>query len=48
MTQTTSLSNRIAAAASALALSLFLLSGTIAVPSNAQAHNASSYVGQVA
>lgn len=48
MTQTTTLSNRIAAAASAFALSLFLLSGTIAVPTNAQAHDASTYVGQVA
>ena len=48
MTQTNPLSGRFAAAASALALSLFLFGGTVATPSTAQASSPVAYVGIVA
>ncbi len=47
----TNLTSRVAAAASAFALSLVLISGTVAVPSSAKAHDAqvaSTYVSVVA
>lgn len=46
MTTFANLTGRFAAAASALALSLVLISGTVATPSPAYAHTA--YVGVVA
>ena len=42
----TTLSSRLAAAATALALSLVLISGTVATPSNP--HSSSAYVGAIA
>jgi hypothetical protein len=47
----TNFTSRVAAAASAFALSLILISGTVAVPGNARAHDvqvASTYVSVVA
>ncbi len=48
MTNSNNFSNRIAAAVSALALSLVLITGTVSTPSVAQAHGASAYVGAIA
>lgn len=48
MTKSNTLSSRLAAAFSALTLSLVLLSGTVSVPSTARAHDVSAYLGQVA
>ncbi|MDP3907949.1 hypothetical protein [Novosphingobium sp.] len=48
MTTLTQIGSRIAAAASALTLSLVLISGTVSVPSTAQAHGASAYVSVIA
>lgn len=48
MTTLTQIGRSIAAAATALTLSLVLISGTVSVPTNAQAHGASAYVSVVA
>ncbi len=48
MTQASNLGSRLAAAASAFALSLFLISGTVSTPATAQAQSAGAYVGVVA
>lgn len=48
MTKFANIGSRLAAAASALTLSLVLISGTVTVPTNAQAHGASAYVSVVA
>lgn len=46
MTQQTTFANKLAAAASALALSLILFGGTVTMPSAAQAQTV--YVGEIA
>jgi hypothetical protein len=48
MTTFAQIGRSIAAAATALTLSLVLISGTVSVPSTAQAHGASAYVSVVA
>lgn len=46
MTQQSTFANKLAAAASALVLSLVLISGTVSMPSTAQAQTV--YVGEIA
>jgi hypothetical protein len=46
MTQQSTLANKLAAAVSALVLSLVLISGTVTMPSTAQAQTV--YVGEIA
>lgn len=46
MTQQSTLSSKLAAAASAFALSLVLISGTVSMPQSAQAQTV--YVGEIA